>query len=67
MAYLTDHSCVDCGESNLVVLDFDHVQNKRWNVAYMVDRGFPWATIEDEIGRCEGAYRAVLDNCDEGR
>ena len=53
LAYLVDHACIDCGEGNLVVLDFDHVRSKRWNIAYMVSRGFPWATIEDEIARCE--------------
>ncbi len=53
LAYLTDHPCVDCGEGNLVVLDFDHVKSKRWNIAYMVSCGFAWATIEAEIQRCE--------------
>lgn len=52
-AYLMQHPCVDCGETNLVVLDFDHVGEKRWSVSHMVNRGFPWATIEDEIKRCQ--------------
>jgi hypothetical protein len=52
LAYLRKHPCVDCGEGNPVVLDFDHVRTKRWNISYMVSCGFPWATIEDEIKRC---------------
>lgn len=49
LAYLTEHPCVGCGETNLVVLDFDHLRDKRRNVTYMVSAGFPWATIEKEI------------------
>ena len=53
LAYLAQHPCVDCGETNLVVLDFDHVRDKRWSVTYMVSAGFPWATIEQEIAKCQ--------------
>ena len=53
LAYLRTHACVDCGEGNVVVLDFDHVRNKRWNISYMASCGFAWATIEDEIKRCQ--------------
>ena len=53
LAYLRDHPCVDCGEGNLLVLDFDHIRSKRWSISYMVSCGFPWATIVDEIKRCE--------------
>ena len=53
LAYLADHPGVDCGEDNLVVLDFDHMRDKRWNIAYMVSCGFAWTTIEAEIQRCE--------------
>lgn len=53
LAYLMDHPCVDCGQTNLVVLDFDHLRDKRWNVTYMVSAGFPWSTIETEIARCQ--------------
>jgi 5-methylcytosine-specific restriction endonuclease McrA len=53
LAYLSQHPCVDCGEGNLVVLDLDHLRDKRWDIAYMVSAGFPWATIEAEIARCQ--------------
>ena len=53
LAHLIDHPCVGCGETNLVVLDFDHLRDKRWSIAYMVSGGFPWSTIETEIAKCQ--------------
>ena len=59
LAYLVEHPCVDCGESNLVVLDFDHLRDKRWSITYMVSAGFLWSTIETEIARCQ----VLCSNC----
>ena len=54
LAYLRDHPCVGCGESDPVVLDFDHIvpSLKRWNVANMIKDGWGWLTIEAEIAKC---------------
>lgn len=50
--YLLQHPCVDCGEGDPVVLDFDHVRGaKLANVAELL----PWAgwrKIESEISKC---------------
>ena len=51
--YLALHPCVDCGERDPVVLQFDHLRDKRKNVAYMCTAGFAWATILEEIAKCE--------------
>lgn len=51
--YLGQHPCVDCGESDPVVLQFDHLGDKRKEVSKMVSGGFTWATIQIEIEKCE--------------
>lgn len=51
--YLGQHPCVDCGESDPVVLQFDHVGVKRKNVSHMLGGGFRWSEIEAEIANCE--------------
>jgi hypothetical protein len=52
--YLRRHPCVDCGQTDIRVLEFDHVRgNKSNNIARMVGEGFSWSTIEAEIAKCE--------------
>ncbi len=59
-SYLLEHPCVDCGETNPLVLTFDHVRGeKRGNVADMVYRGRSIETIEAEIEKCD----VVCFNC----
>ena len=54
LAYLREHPCVDCGESDPIVLDFDHVRDdKIANVSLMVLRKRPWSVILEEIAKCE--------------
>lgn len=50
--YLRQHPCVDCGESDPVVLDFDHVKGKKFkNIADMVGT-YPWLSVLKEIEKC---------------
>ena len=52
--YLQSNHCVDCGESDPIVLDFDHVRGtKLHEVSLMVANGYPWAKILEEIAKCE--------------
>ncbi len=64
--YLREHPCVDCGESDLVVLDFDHLPgaDKHFDVARAVTGSTrAWGTIKAEIDKCE----VVCANCHRRR
>ena len=46
--------CVDCGESDIRVLDFDHVRGEKTAaIADMVRRGVGLHTIRLEVDKCE--------------
>jgi hypothetical protein len=53
--HLLTHPCVDCGQSDIRVLDFDHIRGKKINnISHMVRRGnTKWKIVEDEIAKCE--------------
>ena len=52
-AYLLAHPCVDCGETDIDVLEFDHLSDKRMEVSRLWGQGYPWRVIEAEIAKCE--------------
>ena len=51
--YLLGHPCVDCGESDPGVLDFDHLRDKKANISTLVQSGVSWQSLADEIAKCE--------------
>ena len=51
--YLQKHSCVDCGEKDIVVLDFDHMSDKTDSIALMRKRRLSLKVIKNEIEKCE--------------
>lgn len=51
--YLRSHPCVDCGEDDVVVLQFDHMRDKKDSISHMVKTGISWDSISDEITKCE--------------
>lgn len=52
--YLKTHGCVDCPETDPVVLEFDHVRGKKLHdVAKLVSHGYRIETIQAEIDKCE--------------
>lgn len=54
VGYLLEHPCVDCGEDDPVVLDFDHVRGiKVANVSFLVFRLKDWSVILEEIAKCD--------------
>ena len=51
--YLLGHPCVDCGEADPVVLEFDHVAGeKEWEICHMVRCSYPLARIQAELLKC---------------
>jgi hypothetical protein len=61
--YLLNNPCVDCGEADIIVLDFDHLRDKTMNVTRLVNNSISWATILKEIDKCE----VVCSNCHRRR
>jgi len=51
--YLRTHPCVDCGEADIVVLQFDHLANKERDVSSMLSGSWTWPAIQREIAKCE--------------
>jgi hypothetical protein len=52
--YLDLHPCVDCGEADPVVLEFDHVRGqKKGNVSELVGEGVPRSLLNAEIAKCD--------------
>ena len=52
--YLLQHPCVDCGNTDIRVLHFDHVRGiKKQAVCWMILHGFRWAVVQEEIDKCE--------------
>lgn len=53
LEYLKEHPCVDCGEKDPIVLEFDHVKGiKIDTVCRMVSKN-SLETIKEEISKCE--------------
>lgn len=52
MEFLKDKYCIDCGESNPIVLDFDHKDptTKKERVSAIMSN---WTVIMEEIEKCE--------------
>lgn len=62
--YLLHHPCVDCGESDIVVLEFDHTaEDKFGNISNLTRKGYSLETIKNEINKCE----VVCANCHRRR
>ena len=60
--YFATHPCVDCGESDPVVLEFDHVAEKEFDIGQSLPYR-KWESILAEIEKCE----VVCRNCHRRR
>ena len=62
VSYLREHPCADCGETDPIVLEFDHLRDKKFSIG----AGFrerSWHAVLDEIAKCE----VVCANCHRRR
>ena len=52
--YLKTHPCIDCGNSDIRVLEFDHVRgDKLGNISHAVHRVWKTEKLLNEISKCE--------------
>lgn len=51
--YLSSHPCVDCGNPDWRVLEFDHLRDKRYSISEMVSMGLGLDTLIAEVAKCE--------------
>jgi hypothetical protein len=64
LRYFTEHPCTDCGESDPVVLEFDHLEPDA--KCFNIGQSLPyrsWQTILEEIAKCD----VVCANCHRRR
>jgi hypothetical protein len=62
LAFFREHPCSDCGESDPLVLEFDHLADKSFGIAQGL-RDRSWQAILDEIAKCD----VVCANCHRRR
>ena len=61
--YFLTHPCVDCEETDPIVLEFDHLDNKKHCISDLIRHGSQIEKIQSEIAKCE----VVCCNCHRRR
>jgi hypothetical protein len=52
--HLKANPCVDCGETNIIVLEFDHIgDDKHFSISDATRKGYSLEKIKNEIAKCE--------------
>ena len=51
--YLNSHPCVDCGEADPIVLEFDHRGDKKFDISTKLYCGTSLETLKMEIEKCD--------------
>lgn len=53
LKHLESHGCIDCGETNPICLDFDHVKGSKFlGISQMVHASFSYKKILIEMNKC---------------
>jgi hypothetical protein len=53
VSYLKEHPCVDCGESDIRCLDFDHRSDKIKAISKILQESLSLNVLTNEIGKCD--------------
>lgn len=61
--YLSNHPCLDCGEQDIIVLEFDHLRDKIADVSVLARGGYSLEKLKQEVAKCE----VVCANCHRRR
>lgn len=51
--FLSKNPCIDCGESDPIVLEFDHQRDKKFDISYGCSRNFSLDKLKLEIEKCQ--------------
>lgn len=51
--YLETHPCIDCGEDDIEVLEFDHIKEKKQGVSKLINSTTSISRLKEEISKCE--------------
>jgi hypothetical protein len=62
LEFFDSHSCVDCGENDPIVLEFDHLDDKRFGISKGL-RDHSWQAVVEEMAKCD----VVCANCHRRR
>jgi hypothetical protein len=52
-AYLLNHPCLDCGETDPIILEFDHFRDKEFNIGEATSLGISLKRVKLEIEKCD--------------
>ena len=50
--YLKKHPCVDCGESNVLALEFDHIHSKKFDIGNALNTSKGMKLVKAEMKKC---------------
>lgn len=58
--YLSQTECVGCGESDPLVLEFDHIHaDKRTDISKLIQSACSWEQLQLELDKCQ----VLCSNC----
>jgi hypothetical protein len=60
--FFRTHPCIDCGETDPLVLEFDHLHDKSFDIARGL-RDRSWAELLPEMAKCD----VICANCHRRR